>query len=164
MARAYPAVTVRGVDLDPASVAEARRTAAAAGVADRVAFTVGDAAHLDEGPFDLVTIFEALHDMADPVGALRAVRARLAPGGAVFIADDRAAETFTADADPVERLVYAFSVLHCLPATRAENGPTAHGTALRPATLHAWAAEAGFGESAEVPIAHDFFRFYLLRG
>ena len=75
LARAYPRATVLGVDLDAASVAAARDAAAGAGVADRVSFEAGDAAHLArEAPFDLVTMFEALHDMGDPVGALRAAR------------------------------------------------------------------------------------------
>lgn len=163
MALAYPSVTVRGIDLDEASVADARRTAAAAGVADRVSFIRGDAAEVT-GAYDLITIFEALHDMADPVGTLRAARAALAPGGLVVIADDKALERFTPHAGQVERLVYAFSVLHCLPATRAENGPTAHGTALRPDTLRAWAAEAGFAETDVLDVDNDFFRFYRLAG
>jgi cyclopropane fatty-acyl-phospholipid synthase-like methyltransferase len=76
LAHAYPRATVLGIDLDAASVAAARDAAAAAGVADRVSFEAGDAAQLtNEGPFDLVTMFEALHDMGDPVGALRAARA-----------------------------------------------------------------------------------------
>ena len=79
LARAYPRVQVQGIDLDEASVTEARAAAAQAGVADRVTFTVGDAAQVaSQAPFDLVTIFEALHDMGDPVGALRAARALLA--------------------------------------------------------------------------------------
>ena len=78
--------TVLGVDLDEASVAAARAAAAEAGVADRVRFVVGDAAAPGpEAPFDLVTMFEALHDMGDPVGALRgrqgaARRRRQRPG------------------------------------------------------------------------------------
>jgi SAM-dependent methyltransferase len=80
IALAYPAVTVRGIDLDPSSIDEARRTAAAAGVADRVSYTVADASAVT-GAYDLITIFEALHDMGDPVGTLRAARAALTPGG-----------------------------------------------------------------------------------
>lgn len=163
MARAYPSITVRGIDLDEASVAGARRTAAAAGVADRVSFARGDAAAVT-GEYDLVTIFEALHDMADPVGTLRAARGALAPGGIVVIADDKALERFTPGAGDVERLILAFSVLHCLPATRAENGPTAHGTALRPDTLRDWAAAAGFAEAEVLDVPNDFFRFYRLAG
>ena len=84
LALAYPAITVRGVDLDEASVTEARRTAAEAGVADRVSFAVADAAVPAGSGVDLVTIFEALHDMADPVGVLAAARAALAEGGSVY--------------------------------------------------------------------------------
>ncbi len=164
LARAYPTVTVRGVDLDEASIAEARRHAADAGVADRVTFALGDAAAThDAGPYDLITIFEALHDMADPVGVLTSARAVLAPGGSVFIGDERVADTFTAPAGEIERLQYAFSVLHCLPATRAEGDQVANGTILRAPTLVAWAREAGFTEPEVLDLDNDFWRFYLLR-
>lgn len=162
LALAYPAITVRGIDLDPASIAEAREAAAAAGVADRVTFTLGDAADLD-GDYDLVTIFEALHDMGDPVGVLRAVRPRLAPGGSVFIGDERVEDEFTAPAGEIERLQYAFSVLHCLPATRAEQPVLANGTILRAPTLLAWARSAGYETPEVLDIPNDFWRFYRLR-
>jgi len=165
LARAYPAVTVRGVDLDEASIAEARRNAAEAGVADRVTFTRADAAQLAGlPPADLVTVFEALHDMADPVAVLTAARGVLADGGSVFIGDERVSDTFTAPAGEVERLQYAFSVLHCLPATRAEGDHTANGTVLRAPTLLDWARRAGFTQPEVLDIANDFWRFYRLRG
>ncbi len=164
LALAYPSITVRGIDLDEASVAEARRTAADAGVADRVSFAVGDAAHaVAGGPFDLVTIFEALHDMADPVAVLRAARTALADGGSVFIGDERVADDFVAPAGEIERLQYAFSVLHCLPATRAEKGAMAHGTVLRAGTVVQWATDAGFADRTVLDIPNDFWRFYRLR-
>nr|WP_221382118.1 class I SAM-dependent methyltransferase [Actinoplanes polyasparticus] len=162
LARAYPAITVRGIDLDEASITEARAAAATAGVADRVSFTLGDAARID-GEYDLVTIFEALHDMGDPVGVLSAVRPRLAPGGSVFIGDERVADEFTAPAGEIERLQYAFSVLHCLPATRAEDPVIANGTILRAPTLLAWAREAGYRSPEVLDIPNDFWRFYRLR-
>jgi SAM-dependent methyltransferase len=162
LALAYPAITVRGIDLDPPSIEEARSAAAAAGVADRVTFTLGDAADLD-GEYDLVTIFEALHDMGDPVGVLRAVRPRLAPGGSLFIGDERVEDEFTAPASEIERLQYAFSVLHCLPATRAEQPVLANGTILRAPTLLAWARSAGYENPEVLDIPNDFWRFYRLR-
>ncbi|WP_433367017.1 class I SAM-dependent methyltransferase [Actinoplanes sp. CA-142083] len=163
IALAYPAVTVRGIDLDPASIEEARRTAAAAGVADRVSFTLGDAAVEGERGYDLVTIFEALHDMGDPVGVLRNCRRLLAEGGSVFIGDERVSDEFTAPAGEIERLQYAFSVLHCLPATRAENPVHAHGTILRAPTVMEWARAAGFDDPSVLDIPNDFWRFYRLR-
>jgi ubiquinone/menaquinone biosynthesis C-methylase UbiE len=165
LARAHPRARVLGVDLDEASVAEARAAAAEAGVADRVSFVAGDAAQLaPEAPFDLVTIFEALHDMGDPVGALRAARAVLADGGSVLVADERVADVFTAPGDPTERLMYGWSILHCLPATMAEDPVEATGTVLRAPTLAGWAAAAGFTGFEVLPIDNPFWRFYRLHG
>ncbi|MFF5079292.1 class I SAM-dependent methyltransferase [Actinoplanes sp. NPDC000266] len=162
LALAYPTVTVRGVDLDEASIAEARAAAARAGVADRVSFTLGDAAGAS-GAYDLVTIFEALHDMGDPVGVLRRARELLTQDGSVLIGDERVADEFTAPAGEIERLQYAFSVLHCLPATRAEQPVLANGTILRAPTLIAWAREAGYENPSVLDIDNDFWRFYELR-
>jgi ubiquinone/menaquinone biosynthesis C-methylase UbiE len=165
LASAYPRAVVLGVDLDEASVAGDRAAAAEAGVADRVSFVVGDAARLaSEAPFDLVTVFEALHDMGDPVGALRATRALLAEGGSVLVADERVADVFTAPGDATERLMYGWSILHCLPATLAEDPVEATGTVLRAPTLAHWAAAAGFAGFEVLAIDNPFWRFYRLRG
>ena len=164
LAHAYPRATVLGIDLDAASVAAAR-DAAAAGVADRVSFEAGDAAQLTNGgPFDLVTMFEALRDMGDPVGALRAARRLLAEGGSVLVADERVADSFTAPGDATERLMYGWSILHCLPATLAEDPVEATGTVLRAPTLAGWAAAAGFAVVDIVAVDNPFWRFYRLRG
>ena len=126
---------------------------------------MGEAAHLPpEAPFDLVTIFEALHDMGDPVGALRAARAVLAEGGSLLVADERVADAFTAPGDATERLMYGWSILHCLPATLAEDPVQATGTVLRAPTLAGWAAAAGFTGFEVLPIDNPFWRFYRLRG
>lgn len=165
MARAYPNVEIVGIDLDHASVIEARSAARAEGLQHRVTFHLGDAADEGfDGGFDLVTIFEALHDMGDPAGALRTARRLLAPGGSVLVADERVADTFTAPGDQLERLNYGFSVLHCLPATMAEDPVEANGTVLRAATVRRWADEAGFTRVEELPIDFPFWRFYRLGG
>lgn len=162
LARTYPHAVVRGVDLDPDSVAEARTIAAEAGVADRVSFTLADARSFEPAEtFDLVTCFETLHDMGDPVGALRTARRVLAPGGHVLIGDDLGAEQFTVAADPFERLAYAFSVLHCLPATRAEDPVHAHGTVVRPGDALGWIADAGFSHGEVLDIDNEMWGFYL---
>jgi SAM-dependent methyltransferase len=163
LARAYPRATVRGVDLDAASVAHAETAAAREGLADRVTFVAGDAASIITGErYDLVTVFEALHDMGDPVGTLAAARRALADGGAVLVADELTAEAFDPDAGPLERFLYGWSTLHCLPATRAEDHVTANGTVLRPATLQAWAQAAGFPTATVLDIEDDLWRFYRL--
>lgn len=80
----------------------------------------------------------------------------------MFIGDDKVADEFTAPGDLLERFQFGFSVLHCLPATMAEDPVEANGTMLRPATLARWAREAGFGRSEVAPIENDFWRFYVL--
>jgi hypothetical protein len=80
----------------------------------------------------------------------------------VIVADERAAERFTAPADPVERLLYGFSILHCLPVGRVEEDSAGTGTVLRPSTLRAYAEEGGFGRVTVLPIEHDLWRFYRL--
>jgi ubiquinone/menaquinone biosynthesis C-methylase UbiE len=166
IARTFPAVRVDALDLDDASIEEARAAARAEGVADRVGFVRGNAADLPvlpggAGGYDLVTVFEALHDMGDPVSALAGARAVLAPGGAILVADERVSEEYSAPAGEVDRLMYAASVLHCLPATIAESPHTANGTVLRSSTVRAWAAAAGLRVS-ELPIDNLVWRFYRL--
>ena len=173
LANAFPEARIVGLDLDVASIEEAREHAAAAGVADRVTFLVGNAGDATtvhdaaavigaERGFDLVTVFEALHDMGRPVHALAAFRGLLRPGGALLVADERVADEFRADADPVEQMLYAMSVLHCLPATTAESGAVANGTVLRAPTLRRWATAAGFGRVDVLDIENPFWRFYRI--
>ena len=102
--------------------------------------------------------------MGDPVGALSAARERLADGGSVLVADERVADTFTAPGDATERLMYGWSILHCLPATLAEHPLEATGTVLRAPTLARWAAAAGFADFKVLAIDNPFWRFYRLRG
>lgn len=163
LATSYPQATVHGIDLDAASIADSVAGADAAGLGDRIGFEVRDAAELTGEPrYDLITMFETLHDMGDPVGALRAARAVLRPDGSIFVADEHTEEALRSPAGDVERMLYGWSVLHCLPATMAENPRVAAGTVLRAQTVRAFADEAGL--SVEVlPIDNDFWRFYRLR-
>lgn len=161
---AWPSATVIGLDTDEASVREARAHAAAAGVAAR--FEVAGAAPVTDlaahGPVDVVLILEALHDMAQPGEVLAAARGVLAPGGIVVIADEAVAETYSAPGDDLERMMYGWSVSHCLPAAMAEPGSAALGTAIRPATVARLAAEAGFASCQVVDVDAGFFRIYRL--
>jgi SAM-dependent methyltransferase len=161
LALAYPHAEVHGVDLDVASIEEARDRARATGVAERVTFEVADAATVTfpVRP-DLVTAFEMLHDTGDPVQVLANAAAQLDPDGALLLADERVADEFTPDADEVERFQFAWSVLHCLPATMAEDPVHPHGTILRRPTVFAWGREAGFADVTELDVDNDFWRFY----
>jgi 2-polyprenyl-3-methyl-5-hydroxy-6-metoxy-1,4-benzoquinol methylase len=164
IARAYPKVRVDGIDSHRASIERARENLGASGVGDRVTFHERDAADAGlAGRYDLVTIFEALHDMSYPVDVLRAARGLLAEGGVVFIGDERTEDTFVAPAGDVERLFYGFSIFHCLPVGMVGEGAAGTGTVIRAEAVRRYAEQAGFPTCEVLPIENDFWRFYLLR-
>jgi ubiquinone/menaquinone biosynthesis C-methylase UbiE len=172
LANAFPNARIVGLDLDEASIEEARANARRAGLGDRIRFVLGNAGDAaavrhaaglvgaEASGFDLITVFEALHDMGRPVDALVAFRTLLRQGGALLVADERVADEFHPGAEPVERMLYAMSVLHCLPATIAESDTVANGTVLRAPTVRRWATEAGFGQVEVLDIENPFWRFY----
>ncbi len=165
IARAYPKVHIDGFDFDPAAIATARRNAAQAGVSDRVRFEVHrvDDPTL-EGRYDLVAFFECLHDFSTPVEALATARRLLAPDGAVIVMDEAVAEEFTAPASEVDRMMYGWSIVQCLPGGMAEQPSAATGTVMRPATLRRYAQAAGFASMEILPIENDpIRRWYRLR-
>jgi SAM-dependent methyltransferase len=163
IARGYPKVLVDGIDLDVSSIDAALELLSESGVEDRVTFHRRDAGDRElSGRYDLVTLFEALHDMSHPVEVLQTLRGMLAAGGSVFVADERTAERFSPDAGDTERLHYGFSVLHCLPVGMVGASAAGTGTVMRPDTVRRYAAEAGFTRFEILPIDDKFWRFYLL--
>ena len=161
--RAFPHVTVDGYDLDEPSIDDATRNADAEGLSDRIRFAVRDAADAPASTYDLVCCFEALHDLPRPVEALAAMRTMLAPGGTVFIVDERAGDELTAnDPDPMQHLFYAASTLHCLLVGRSVDDGVGTGTVMRTATVERYAREAGFQSLTVLPVEHMTFRFYRL--
>jgi hypothetical protein len=141
---------------------DARRHAAEAGLNGRVRFVQGDAAAVAGGPYDLVLILETLHDLPQPVEALRAARAATAADGAVLVVDERVAERFAAPGDEVERMMYGWSVTHCLPTQLVDEPSAALGTVLRAGTVRDCALEAGYERVEVLPVENDFFRLYRL--
>jgi ubiquinone/menaquinone biosynthesis C-methylase UbiE len=163
MARAYPKAQVDGYDLDEPSIEMARINARTAGLNGEVKFHVRDAADsLLEGKYDLVTAFECVHDMSDPVAALRTMRRLINETGTVIIADERVGDTFTPTGNDVEWMMYGWSVLHCLPVGMADQPSVGTGTVMRTSTLKEYAHEAGFRKVEVLPIENFFFRIYRL--
>jgi 2-polyprenyl-3-methyl-5-hydroxy-6-metoxy-1,4-benzoquinol methylase len=163
IAKAYPKVMVHGLDIDASSIERARRNAVTEGVADRVQFELRDAADPGlAGTFDVVTAFETIHDMSNPVGALRAMRGLVREQGFIVVADEKVAEEFTAPGDELERFMYGWSAVHCLPVGMVEPGSAATGTVMRPSLLRQYAREAGFQDVQVLPVNADFWRFYRL--
>jgi 2-polyprenyl-3-methyl-5-hydroxy-6-metoxy-1,4-benzoquinol methylase len=164
LATAYPTLRVDGLDADEASIDLATANAAQAGVGDRVRFVQTDAATDVDGRYDVVLMWEALHDLSGPVEALRNMRRIAGDDGIVLVGDERVAEEFTGPTeDPIERFMYGASVLVCLPGGMAEQPSAATGTVMRTATVRRYASDAGFREVEILPMEHDFFRLYRLR-
>ena len=161
VARAFPQAEVWGIDGDVASIEDARERARAAGV--DVRFQSVDATEIDAaGPFDAILCLEVLHDLARPVDVLAAARLALAPGGALLVADEAVAPRFTAPGDQLERMMYGWCIVHCLPASMAESPWAAIGTVIREDVVRSLAGEAGFASVDVLPVDGGFFRLYEL--
>jgi hypothetical protein len=102
--------------------------------------------------------------MSNPVEVLSSMRRLVGEGGTVLIVDEKVADQFIAPGDDVERYMYGFSILHCLPVGMVDQPSAATGTVMRAGTLRRYAEEAGFRQVEVLPVEHDFFRFYRLTG
>jgi 2-polyprenyl-3-methyl-5-hydroxy-6-metoxy-1,4-benzoquinol methylase len=163
LAKAYPDLLVDAFDIDEASIEAAREHAAGAGVSDRVRFHLVDGATLTvESEYDVVTMFECVHDMADPVGVLGTARRLVKPEGKVVVMDEAVADSFGDSKDDVERLMYGFSLFICLPDGLSHQPSVGTGTVMRPSRLEAYARDAGFSGISVLPIQNDLWRFYEL--
>ena len=144
MAEAYPRSVVHGSDYHDGSIALARKRAAEAGVADRVAFEVAPAKAFTGTGYDLVTSFDCLHDMGDPVGVARHVHDALTEDGCWLLVEPAAGDRPEDNANPVGRMYYGFSTLLCVPNALSQNGTRALGAQAGPQVLAEVAREAGF--------------------
>lgn len=162
VAAAFPGVRVDGYDIDEPSITMADANAAEAGLADRVRFHAVDAAEVEADSYDVVMAYECIHDMPDPVSVLSAMRSMVRPGGSVIVMDERVDDTFTGAPNPVEQLLYGFSLICCLPDGRNADESVATGTVMRRPTFERYATDAGFAGVDVLPIEHDLFVFYRL--
>ena len=163
MARGYPKIHVDGFDLDAPSIARAHENAKRNRLEERVHFQVRDAGDPAlAGQYDLVTVFEAVHDMNHPVDALRTMHRLAKANGTVLIVDERVGDTFTPGGNDVEWMMYGWSILHCLPVGMTDENAAGTGTVMRADTLRKYAGQAGFSRVEILPIENFFFRFYLL--
>jgi 2-polyprenyl-3-methyl-5-hydroxy-6-metoxy-1,4-benzoquinol methylase len=154
MAQTFPSSTFLGSDYHEGSVLTARQRAEEAGISDRIAFETSLAtSHPGEG-YDLVTMFDCLHDMGDPVGAARQVREALAPDGTWMIVEPMAGDRVEDNLNPVGRAFYGFSTFLCTPASLSQDVGLALGAQAGEAKIAAVVAEAGFTRfrrAAETP-------------
>jgi SAM-dependent methyltransferase len=155
LAAGYPATTATGFDQHEVSIGAARRAADEAEVADRVSFEVADAARFGGDGYDLVCIFNALHEMGDPVGVCRRVRERLADGGSLMVVEPVAPDTLAANHNAVGRSFLAASTMVCLPSALSQGGTWHLGAQAPDAEFAAVGRAAGFSRCervAETPL------------
>ncbi|MFI6094708.1 class I SAM-dependent methyltransferase [Lentzea sp. NPDC051213] len=150
MARAFPNSTFTGSDYHPESIEIARERAAAAGVGDRVTFEVASAKDFSGTDYDLVTMFDCLHDMGDPVGAARHVRDAVAADGTWMIVEPMSGDHVEDNLNPVGRAYYGFSTLLCTPASLSQDVGLALGTQAGPARIRDVTVAGGFTRFAGV--------------
>jgi 2-polyprenyl-3-methyl-5-hydroxy-6-metoxy-1,4-benzoquinol methylase len=117
MAEAYPESNFVGYDFHEPSIDEARRHAGEHGLGDRVRFEVATAKDIAEQGFDLITMYDCLHDMGDPRGCAGHMRRILAPGGSWMIVEPIAGDAPAQNMNPVGRLYYNASTMICVPTS-----------------------------------------------
>jgi ubiquinone/menaquinone biosynthesis C-methylase UbiE len=162
LAKAFPKVTIDGFDREDEAIELARKNAAEAGVADRVSFHVADVTDSGlTGRYDLAVAIELIHDMARPVEALAAMKRVLVPGGAAILLEEKVADRFTIG-EPLDRFMYGWSVLFCLPVGMTEEHSAGTGTVMRPDTLRSYAEDAGFRDVELLDIDLPLQRYYRL--
>ena len=155
MAEAYPNSRFFGFDYHAPSIERARQLAEAAGLAGRVSFEVASAKDFPGEPYDLIAIFDALHDMGDPVGAARHIRSKLAADGSWLLVEPFANDALEDNFNPVGRLFYSASTLICTPASLSQEVGLGLGAQAGEARLRRVVEDAGFSHfrrAAETPV------------
>lgn len=154
LAEAFPNSRLFGFDTHAESIDEARRNATATGVAQRVAFSMADAANFPDHRYGLVCFFDAIHDLGDPVAAARHAAAVLAPGGTVMLVEPFANDRVEDNLSPIGQLYYAASSLICCAHAISEGGKLVLGAQAGQARLAEVFRRAGFNHfrrAAETP-------------
>jgi ubiquinone/menaquinone biosynthesis C-methylase UbiE len=157
LAQAFPRADIVGVDPDEASI---RRAQAAS---SKAKFLVATASSVERGAgFDLITLCDCLHDLAQPVATLQEVKRLLKPDGTLFIVEPKAADALQENLNPVATMFYGFSIFHCMTQSLARGGPGL-GTCMGPRQTDKLLREAGFGRVEVLPIKSQVSLFYAAR-
>lgn len=163
LAQAFGEATFVGYDVYPPAVEAARRRARAAGVEDRVRFEVVDATAGVPGRFDVVTVFDVLHDSRDPGAILRAIHDALVPGGHLVVVDIDVSDDPAENVGPGAAVVYGLSLEYCLPVSLHDGGAGLGTAGLPYGVLAELAAAAGFGDVRRMEIDDPLNTLYVLR-
>jgi 2-polyprenyl-3-methyl-5-hydroxy-6-metoxy-1,4-benzoquinol methylase len=156
-ASAFPRASITGIDPDAESIRRAR------GLSSRIDFQATTADKLEKGAgFDLITLCDCIHDLAEPVQTLRAVHGLLKPDGTLFIVEPKAADRLEDNRNAVATMFYGFSIFHCMTQSLARGGPGL-GTCMGPAAAAKLLREAGFSAFEILPVKSQVNLFYAAR-
>jgi len=144
LAEAYPQSRFIGSDYHERSIELARKRAADAGVAHRVAFEVAPAAGFSGTGYDFISTFDCLHDMGDPLSAAKHIRSAIADDGTWMVVEPAAADDVAGNLNPVGRVYYNFSAQLCIPNALSQTGGYALGAQAGEAAIRRIATDAGF--------------------
>jgi ubiquinone/menaquinone biosynthesis C-methylase UbiE len=144
MATEYPQARLSGFDYHDKSVELARKRAADAGVSERISFDVASAQNFPGAGYDLITTFDCLHDMGDPLGAARHIRQALAPDGTWMIVEPFAHDAVGENLNPIGRVYYSASSFLCVPNALSQNGGYSLGAQAGEAAIRQLVTDAGF--------------------
>jgi SAM-dependent methyltransferase len=162
MAKAYPKSEIIGIDYHRDSIGAAMKLAAENGVSN-VKFIQGPAEDIPrDRAYDLVCAFDCIHDMVDPVGTLRAIRAVMANDGVYIWSEPNASANAHENRNPVGKTFHSISPLHCMTVSLAHGG-AGLGTVIGEQGARSLASEAGFSSFEKLPIENPFNQFFALR-
>jgi 2-polyprenyl-3-methyl-5-hydroxy-6-metoxy-1,4-benzoquinol methylase len=134
LAKSFPKAEVAGFDVDAASIEKARQASNG-----KISFST----EKPKGSFDLITICDCIHDLADPTGVLKSIYSLMKSDATLFIVEPKAADRLEDNRNPVAAMFYGFSIFHCMTQSLARGGPGL-GTCMGPAQTEKLAREAGF--------------------
>jgi ubiquinone/menaquinone biosynthesis C-methylase UbiE len=150
MAAEYPQSTFVGSDYHDDSIDQARKRATEAGLDRRVTFEITSAQSFNGGPYDLVTTFDSLHDMGDPLGAAKHIRGALQPDGAWMIVEPFAGDSVVDNLNPIGRVYYSLSTFLCVPNALSQSGGYALGAQAGEEPIRRLTSDAGFARFRRV--------------
>jgi 2-polyprenyl-3-methyl-5-hydroxy-6-metoxy-1,4-benzoquinol methylase len=162
-AQAFPESEFVGYDKYGPNVEAAQAAAEAAGVADRVRFVCADATEALSGYFDVVTAFSVLHDAPDPAALLRAIRSAVEPDGVFLLLESNGTDQPLDNVGQTSTVLFASSLLYCLPTSLADGGPGLGTLGLSPQRVREYCGQAGFRSIRQVPNANPFNALYDIR-
>jgi 2-polyprenyl-3-methyl-5-hydroxy-6-metoxy-1,4-benzoquinol methylase len=164
LAKAFPAATIAGLDFDARSIDIARGYAREAGLGDRITFHAAPVEDLPTEPgWDFISSFDVIHDLPDPLGAMKRIRSALNEEGTYLMVEPKVADQLEKNVkNPFARMLYAMSCLHCVPQSLAQGGPGL-GACWGEGKARALAHDAGFTTFERLDIRHPAMAFYALR-